>query len=324
MDTPDKQDVASSGASSADSNETKLAQPPKTMSTFTDIYLGPTGLRAGWRFFLYLVMVVCGVIAVMTYARLGGPGLHSKNKLWDMAISEFIFCAVAFVPAFIMAKVEKRSFGAYGLAAKYAFRKQFWIGILWGLVSFTVLMLTLRIIGVFQFGALAQHGLKAVRYGIFYAALFLLVGFTEEFLLRGYSQFTLAQGIGFWPAAIALSVVFGAIHISNQGEAWIGIAGVIMVGLIFCLTLRRTGSLWFAVGMHAAWDWAESFVYSVADSGNMAPGHLFHSSFHGSRWLTGGTVGPEGSVLIFILLPAIWILFDRTHPAVRSSSSASN
>ena len=293
-------------------------------STLNDIYIGPNGLRAGWRFFLYLAMVVCGIFAIMLYTKLGGKGLHSRSLIWNMLIGEMILCAIAYIPAVIMSFIENRPFGAYGLSSRFAFGKQFWVGTIWGLVSFSVLIFTLRILGVFEFGSLAEHGFRAFKFGLFYAFLFLLVGFTEEFMLRGYSQFTLAEGIGFWPAAVILSVAFGAIHLSNQGEAVIGIIGVILVGLIFCLTLRRTGNLWFAVGMHAAWNWAESFVFSVADSGNMAPGHLFHASFHGSRWLTGGSVGPEGSVLIFILLPAIWILFDRTHPEVRWASSTSN
>lgn len=282
----------------------------------TNLFIGSNGLRAGWRFFLYLAMVVCGIFVVTIYGRHGGKGLHSKALIWNMLIGELIFCAVAYIPAVIMSYVENRPFGAYGLPARQAFGKQFWAGALWGLIAFSALIFAIRAFGAFSFGALAEHGFRAVKFGVFYAGLFLLVGFTEEFLLRGYSQFTLGEGIGFWPAAVVLSLAFGAIHLGNKGEEITGIFGVIMIGLIFCLTLKRTGSLWFAVGLHAAWDWAESFLYSASDSGNMTPpGHLLHSSFQGSHWLTGGSVGPEGSVLIFILLPAMWILFDKTHPA---------
>lgn len=310
----DNQDAL--GASS--DGQLKPAAKPSAQS---DFFMGPNGLRAGWRFFLYLAMVVCGISAVSIYAKHGGKGLHSKALIWNLLIGELILCAVAYLPAVVMSFVENRSFGEYGLPARQAFRKQFWTGTVWGLVSFSVLMLALRALGVFEFGSLAEHGLRALKFGVFYAGFFLLVGFTEEFMLRGYSQFTLGEGIGFWPAAVILSILFGAIHLQNSGEAVIGIMGVIIIGLIFCLTLKRTGSLWFAVGLHAAWDWAESFLYSVADSGNMVPGHLFNATFHGSKWLTGGTVGPEGSVLIFILLPAMWILFDKTHPAKPALSS---
>ena len=96
-----------------------------------------------------------------------------------------------------------------------------------------------------------------------------------------------------------------------------GILGAMVIGFFFCLTLRRTGNLWFAVGFHAAWDWGESYFYSVPDSGGMAPGHLLRSSLQGPHWLTGGTVGPEGSVFLFVLLALMWVVFDRVYPDVK-------
>ena len=103
-----------------------------------------------------------------------------------------------------------------------------------------------------------------------------------------------------------------------------GILGAMVIGFFFCLTLRRTGNLWFAVGFHAAWDWGESYFYSVPDSGGMAPGHLLHSSLQGPRWLTGGSVGPEGSVFLFVLLALLWVVFDRVYPEVKYPGSDSS
>jgi len=152
------------------------------------------------------------------------------------------------------------------------------------------------------------------RFAAFWALLFLLVGLFEEFLLRGYTLFTLARGVGFWPAAVVLSCVFGLIHLRNEGEQWRGLLAAAFIGFFFCLTLRRTGSLWFAVGFHAAWDWGETFFYSVPDSGMVAPGHLLRSSLHGADWLSGGSVGPEGSVLCLVVIAMLWIAFEKMHP----------
>jgi hypothetical protein len=114
-----------------------------------------------------------------------------------------------------------------------------------------------------------------------------------------------------------LSILFGALHLMNPGEARIGIVAVVAIGLFFCLTLRRTGTLWWAVGFHMSWDWGESYLYSVPDSGTISRGHLLNSTFHGPDWLTGGGVGPEGSYLLFVLIAALWILFARVYPHVR-------
>jgi membrane protease YdiL (CAAX protease family) len=185
------------------------------------------------------------------------------------------------------------------------------------LVWLTVLMLVLRACGAFYFGSLALHGLRLLKFAAYYAVFFLVVAFFEEFFVRGYPQFILSKGIDFWPAAAVLSVSFGALHGANPGEAKTGLVAAGLIGFFFCLTLRRTGNLWFAVGFHASWDWGETYLYSVPNSGTTAPGHLLNSSFHGPVWLTGGSVGPEGSALIFVLLVALWVAFDRIYPDVR-------
>jgi uncharacterized protein len=172
-------------------------------------------------------------------------------------------------------------------------------------------------LGLFHVGRLAMHGPRILKFAAFWAIMFLLVGFFEDFLFRGYSQFTLTRMVGFWPAAILLSCVFGLVHLQNAGEEWSGLLAAAAIGFFFCLTLRRTGNLWFAVGFHAAWDWGETFFYSVPDSGTIFPGHLLKSSFHGPRWLTGGVVGPEGSVLCFVVIAIVWAAFAKVYPDAR-------
>nr|AYC79473.1 hypothetical protein [uncultured bacterium] len=218
------------------------------------------------------------------------------------------------VPAAVMALVEKRPFGVYGLPGRQAFGKLFWAGMAWGIAAISLLVFAIGGFGDFSLGTVALHGTRILKFAMFWGGFFLVVGFFEEFLLRGYSQFTLATGMGFWPAAVLLSVVFAVMHAGNPGETFIGLVAVAAIGLFFCLTLRRTGSLWFAVGFHASFDWGESYLYSVPDSGTLATGHFLNSSFHGSRWLTGGSVGPEGSVFVFVVIALLWVVFDRVYP----------
>ena len=66
-----------------------------------------------------------------------------------------------------------------------------------------------------------------MKFAVFWAAFFLIVGFYEEFFTRGYTQFTLTQAVGFWPAAILFSASFGALHLENPGESWVGILGAV-------------------------------------------------------------------------------------------------
>lgn len=301
-------------------------QPPlvqtKEAPDLYDLFFGPEGLRAGWRFAIYVAAVVG--LSVLVIPLINGP-LLPKSKglppLWVFLVFECESFVAAVVPALALSRLEKRPFSAYGLPPQGAFGKNFWAGVIWGFVAITCLLLVLRATGVFYFGGFALHGSRVLKFAAFWGVLFFMVGLFEDFAFRGYSQFTLAQGIGFWPAAVVLSVIFGAIHLPQElalgdhPRAWIGIIGAALIGLFFCLTLRRTGSLWFAIGMHASWDWGQTFVYSVPDSGTVAPGHLLSSSFRGNPWLTGGPIGPEASVFLFLVIAVLWLVFHRVYPA---------
>jgi len=292
----------------------ELTKPSPLEDRMRKIFLGRDGLRPIWRLVLYLLMyrgLRFFLFVLLAY------GLPDALFLWRQTAAELGLAIIAVAPALLMSRVEGRAFGCYGLPLRNAFGKLFWGGALWGMISLTLLLLALRGAHAFYFGPVALHGARVLKFAVFWAVFFLIVSFYEEFFTRGYTQFTLTGAVGFWPGAVLLSLGFGALHIENPGENWVGILGAMVIGFFFCLTLRRTGNLWFAVGFHAAWDWGESYFYSVPDSGGMAPGHLLHSSLQGPRWLTGGSVGPEGSVFLFLVMVLLWVAFDRVYPEVK-------
>ena len=289
--------------------------PPPPVGPLSVIFLNEKGLRAGWRLVLYAVFVAAlGFSGGMVLRHFAPPtrGVFSPRYLFAGEIFSF---AVVFGAALIMSRIEHRSPGVYGLPAKGAFGKLFWQGFLIGLVEISALVGLISAFGGYSFGSLALHGSGILRWAIVWTIFFVIVGFFEEFMFRGYTQFTLADGIGFWPAAILLSVSFGAVHLSNPGEGWVGAAAVVMIGLVFALTLRRTGNLWFAVGLHASFDFGETFLYSVPNSGMVFDGHLSNASLHGAKWLTGGTVGPEGSVFSFLTMAVLGMVVHWLYPA---------
>jgi membrane protease YdiL (CAAX protease family) len=205
----------------------------------------------------------------------------------------------------------------YGLPLKQAFGGLFWSGALWGFLAISLLMFMIYERGAFEPGHIILHRWRLLRFAAFWLVYFVFVGLFEDFWLRGYSLFTLARAIRFWPAAVVLSSLFGLLHLRNRGEHWSGVVLAAFIGLFFSVTLRRTGSLWFAVGFHTAWDWGESFFYSVPDSGMVVPGHLLSSSWRGPDWLTGGSVGPEGSVFCVVVMALVWVAFDRVYGSKR-------
>lgn len=303
------------------------ANPPRADSGIRVVFFGPNGLRAGWRLGIFVLVAIAAAVALGGLGRLllfrHAPPRPAGLTPGGLLYGEGVMLLAVLAATAVMGRIEKRKMAEYGLPMRSALGGWFWGGAVWGFAALTLLLLTLHWAGAFTFGGFAIHGRAAAQFAGLWALAFLAVGGLEESLMRGYALHALSTGMGFWPAAILLSLVFGAGHLHNPGEDWVGGLAAGAVGLFFAFTLRRTGTLWFAIGFHAAWDYSESFLYSVPDSGMVAKGHLLNSSFHGPNWLTGGAVGPEGSYLVLVLIGILFVLFHALYPQARFPSSVS-
>ncbi len=287
------------------------------------VFRNEYGIRAGWRFLIYLlIFIAAGATLHSVFQAIHGPARGGTPPPAFLLFSEAANFAIIFGAAFVMSRIEHRPVGAYGIPVREAFGRKFWLGIFFGLLEISVLMGLITLFGGYSFGPVALHGAQIFQWALFYVAFFVFVGLTEEFLFRGYTQFTLGDGIGFWPAAAILSFLFGFVHYFNEGEGVVGAASVVLVALLFAFTLRRSGNLWYAIGLHAAFDFGETFLYSVPDSGFVFPGHLSDAVLHGPRWLTGGTVGPEGSVFCFLTMGLQFLVVLWLFPKNKSQQPA--
>lgn len=239
--------------------------------------------------------------------------LTVQSELPIKAIMTLFVC----LATWILSRIEKRPLDDYGIPVRQAFGKRFWEGSIWGFAMLSVILLALRLSSHFRIESVVLARNEFVRWALAWGATFLAVSMSEEFAFRGYWLFSMSRRLRFWPAALFLSAVFGAAHLGNRGENVLGILEVVATGLLFCLMIRRTGNLWFAIGFHAAWDWAETFFYGTPDSGLLGVGRFLNSSVQGPEWLTGGSVGPEGSFFaIFVLLFCAMLIHYRFPKAV--------
>jgi hypothetical protein len=290
--------------------------------------MGPNGIRAGWRILIFLAVFLC-LRAAIGFVTTHIPAVHAFLQAQGGATMTPGAQLLGVVPpllvlaaAWVMTRIEHRTFTDYGLPPSQAFRKRFWQGVPLGFLMLCLLLGSIAALGGFSINGLAMRGSDAVKDGALYAFGFICVGIFEEFGFRGYLQSTLASGIQFWPAAVVLAVLFGAAHLGNPGEAQIGALMAGSFGLLSAFALWRTGSLWFSIGMHASWDWGETYFFGTPDSGLLAQGHLINSSFHGPAWLTGGSVGPEGSVLVWAVLIVWAVIIHLWFPARQTSPAA--
>jgi membrane protease YdiL (CAAX protease family) len=294
----------------------ELESTPGSSDVLTQVFRNDRGLRAGWRLLIFFAIAI-GIprLVIWVIIRLSGRVAAGPPPTaiapWPQLFNGCgVFLWVLLV-TWIMSRIEHRPVGSYGLPLVRGAVPRFLSGyLLWGFLPITLVLLVLRACGVFFFGSLALHGWQILQWGAIWALVFLFVGLVEEFATRGYVLQTLADGIGFWPAAIVMAVVFGYGHMGNPGETRVGIVATCLFAIFACATIWRTGNLWLAVGAHAGWDWGQSFFYGVSDSGLQAQGHLLEPTIQGPIWLSGGTVGPEGSVvtLVFWLLMTVAVL----------------
>src|SRR5215467_355805 len=284
-------------------------------------------LRPVWRFVLFLFLYIfAGHALDLLLARIH---FSDRTFTWSGLLSNYLvdFAFVAAIAA-VMSWVGKEKFSSYGLPLARNLGGLLGKGIVWGFVPSALILIPIYLAGGCEFHGLALRGKELVSYALLWGAAMLALGFAEEFLFRGYALKTLGESIGFWPAAIFLSSIFGLVHlIFKPHEDWIDPISVALYGIFWCLTLRRTGSLWFAVGFHAASDYADMIVFAEPNSGNDGKpltGHLLDVRFHGPDWLTGGPRGTEASLVVFVVLAGLFYSFHKAYPQTASAGRGSD
>jgi membrane protease YdiL (CAAX protease family) len=281
------------------------------------IFIGRDGVRAGWRFLLFwLLAPVLIKSAFWALSRMGYQEMEGWTAPGFIVEGTITFLG-ALVAAAAMARWEGRRLTDFGFAPHRRLAL-FGEGVAWGLIGSVVIVVLIWALGGVQFHGLALHGRELVASALLWWVGWMLLALFEELIYRGYSLVTLARGMGFWPAAVLLSAIFGGLHFFLKPmESWIDGVSVGLYGLFLSLTVRRTGSLWFAIGFHAMSDYADMVIFAEPNSGNKGmplPGHLLDITFTGPSWLTGGPCGTEASALVFLILAGLFLLFLRRFP----------
>jgi membrane protease YdiL (CAAX protease family) len=280
------------------------------------VFFNSRGLRAGWRLLIFVgIFVGLEFLAGWILPRIFHPKERPFLDPVAFISNDLQDLIVALLATWIMARIERRRFADYGIPVRNAFGPDFWVGLAWGIGSTSLLVGLIAAFGGYRILGLAIHGGALWYFLVLWIIANLLIGFAEEVQFRGYLLATLTDGIGFWPAAILLSIGFGAVHyFLKPHERWEDFASTGLLGLFVCLTLRRTGSLAFAIGFHAAFDFANLFLWSGQNAGEYAVGHLFETRWQGPQWLTGGFLGPEASWMVFVVIFLMFFIFNRLYP----------
>lgn len=205
-------------------------------------------------------------------------------------------------------KIAKRTWSSTGLFTVNGLR-HYGAGCVAGFLAVSALILLMSISGGLIFDGLRMHGTDAILYGLRWLVGMVLVGLEEESINRGYLLLGMSEIFGALPAALLTSLLFAAAHMGNQGETPLGLLQVFAFGLLCAFNIVRTGSLWWAMAFHAIWNWTQEFFYGTLGSGYWFDGHFLQFRPQGAKLISGGTVGPEGSIYVFAILGAM-ILYE--------------
>lgn len=248
----------------------------------------------------YLLAFLC-VIGASSVLR-GATGLTLAEQLRGGAVSALVghgvlLLALAIVPTLAMILITRSKFEMSGWTFS-AWLPRLGLGVLLGSGTMTLIVLALVLAGVLRIDNVApMSAASAAMLLLPWILIWLVQSMHEETLARGYGFIQIARSLGFWPAALLSSTAFAACHLGNSGETTLGLINAGLLGFALAYTLRRTGSLWLALGFHASWNFTQSTVLGLSNSGSIAQDALLRFTLAGPEFLTGGSAGPEGGAL---------------------------
>ncbi|WP_081422279.1 CPBP family intramembrane glutamic endopeptidase [Xanthomonas cannabis] len=147
----------------------------------------------------------------------------------------------------------------------------------------------------------------------------LQAGVVEELMMRAAILRLVWRAFGPWTAFAVSSAVFGISHLGNPNATvfaalCIALEAGVMMGAFYALT----GRIWVSIGAHAAWNFTQGYLFGAAVSGVAAGPAIARSTFNAAlpEWLTGGTFGPEASlvgmlVCLAVGLSVVWLAWRR-------------
>ncbi len=281
--------------------------PVKKRALLAKIFLSPDEprLRAGWRllaqtvlFFIFILVFTVPLGFLALFVRIDQGLLVVLQFVELLATTGSIFLARVFL--------DRRSIPSLGLRLDWRAAADLVVGtviplVMMGSIYWLEWSLGWLTFEGFAWGAENVGNVALNLMGVF--LFFIVVGWDEELLFRGYYLQTIASGLNPAWGVILSSVIFGAAHLGNPNATWISAAGIFFAGLFMAYAYLRTGQLWLSIGLHIGWNFFEGPVFGFPVSGiNFF--QMTRITVTGPELWTGGAFGPEAGLIV---LPALLV-----------------
>lgn len=242
-------------------------------------------------------------MATMDYTEAGYAMINQLN-LASMFIQEVV---MILTPIIAWKYVMKRPLSNMGLTPVKKGWKDLSVGLVFGIVSMTIVFIVLLLTN--------QASVESWRPTfsldlIIYLILFILVGFGEEILGRGFIISVLRQTKNIPAVLIISSVIFALLHGANSGIGILPLINLTLIGLLFAYMYLKSGNIWMPIGYHITWNYFQGNVFGFKVSGTNTNG-LLTTSLEKNTLLNGGDFGPEGGLFVtaIILIGFIFVKY---------------
>lgn len=279
-------------------------------------------LRSGWRLAIFVMAFLISVqltqaLLFRGFAVVLNRSLNDlSNSNWSFAVGHGSILISATVVAWVCgALLEELPFRALGCSFQRGWLRNFGIGSAFGAATLFLAALLAAVTRGIQF-RFDTAGERAIGETLAMSAiLFVFAAAAEEMLFRGYPLQTLTRANIAWLGVLLTSVPFAAVHLNNPhavpGFTFLNTA---LAGVWLAVAYLRTRSLWLPLGLHWAWNWAQSSLLGLPVSGieRISPAPLLQAMNAGPDWLTGGSYGIEGGAACTLALLVSTVVIWRT------------
>jgi uncharacterized protein len=281
-------------------------------------------LRSGWKLaayvgFFLIILTGAGLAVSMALSGRAASGLV-QSQVGLLALNGITLFVPAVGAMWLTVRfMDHRPLRAFGIGFVPGWQRHFLFGI-----GVAAGMLSVLIGGCYAFGYVSMPWTgRQVSPGVLLATCgaILLAALNEELVFRGFPLQLLIEGIGEWPAIIAMSALFGALHLNNPNASFLGILNTILAGILMSLAYVRTRSLWMPYAIHAGWNLGLGFVFGFPLSGIDIPS-LWTTGTAGSETILGGDYGPEGGLLATFLFATAAVIVER-HGSINRTEARS-
>ena len=278
-------------------------------------------LRALWRILFQFSIFIIVYITKTGYA--------TNDPIYMLLSTLAVGIATVFSLWACSRWIDRRPFSSYGYHFSRRWIADFIFGLLLGAFLMSLIFGVETLSGwvrITGFWAVSRPDTPVPVGLVETVCLFLVVGFYEESLFRGYQLRNMAEGLQFLrlspktallSAWVLSSFFFGALHGANPNASWISTLNLVLAGLFLGLGFILTGDLGLSIGLHIAWNFFQGNVFGLPVSGTTPIVSLISIDQKGASLVTGGAFGPEGGLIglgaIFIgsLVILAWVRATR-------------